>query len=95
MSEGNGHGKEFPEESHLREHSEAAEEGAPDDVVTLSISYSPSTGQLGIYGPIRTDPIMCMGLLDMAKFQILARQESESRIIRPTGGIPPHLVKGG
>lgn len=78
-------------EKELKKHTEDQEEEAPPDTVTVSVSFSPSTGQLGLYGPIHNRP-MCLYILEMARIQIMSKPlvlEDESQIILP---LRPGLV---
>lgn len=59
-------------EKDLEARTAQAEEDAPADTTTLSISYSPSTGSLGIYGPLGDRPF-CLYLLEMARIQIMTK----------------------
>lgn len=47
-------------------------------MITLTISYDPATGQLGLKGPVG-DKVACLGVMEMAKHALLSGRPSESK----------------
>jgi hypothetical protein len=41
----------------------------PSTVLTLTITFDQTTGQVGVNGPIQ-NPLLCMGMMEMAKHAI-------------------------
>lgn len=61
--------------------------------IRITITFDPGNGQIGLQGPIQ-DPILFMGMLEMAKAALLeARAKAVSAIV-PIQGMPPQLPPG-
>lgn len=65
-----------------------ADDGKPQPIV-LTITLTPD-GNMHFQGPTH-DPILCYGLLELAKDGI--RRHNTARIVRPAGTLPPEFMK--
>lgn len=55
--------------------------------VELKITVT-EQGQIGVHGPL-DQPLVCYGLLEMARQAIQKHHEQAQRIVKPVGLIPP------
>lgn len=61
----------------------------PSVILTLTITHDPTTGAVQVNGPIQ-NPLLCMGMLEMAKQAIhnFAAEQAKGQRIVPASTMP-------